>query len=490
MSKTPSSSNHRSIESSEVVRKSVNGAISLGVRQILVQGARIVAGIFLARILTPAQFGVYAVILYLQTFLIAFGDAGLAGSLVRQHDEPEIADYQAIFTIQQVLVLLISAGLWFSSRWIAASYHMRPNEAWLFRLVALSFVATSFMVVPQIRLERKLEFHKVALIDSIQAIVFNVCAVVLAWKGFGAYSFAIALLLRALSGAIVAFWISPWAMRWHWDWVRVKSHMAFGLPYQGIQAASLLKDSISPVLVGFLLGTKEVGYITWASMLAAYPVLALMVLQRIYMPAFARLQHKTNELRSLVENVIWSANALVAPLSIITLVLIQPITVLIYGSKWLVATPYFYFFWMANLFVPTATPVLSLLNALGRSRTALTFALIWMAGTWVIGAPLILAYGTIGFAIANLLVQFSNLWLYRVAQRWLPFRVYTVITPVWMIAAVSGALVFVVCQLHHPGSLLLLGTYAIIGLVVYFVCAYVFFRDKLHRVLQQVRRPV
>ena len=57
-------------------------------------------------------------------------------------------------------------------------------------LGALSFLATSFMVIPQVRLERNLEFHKIAIVDSVQAIVFNGLAVLLAWKGIGASAFA------------------------------------------------------------------------------------------------------------------------------------------------------------------------------------------------------------------------------------------------------------------------------------------------------------
>ena len=172
----------------------------------------------------------------------------------------------------------------------------------------------------------------------------------------------------------------------------IRAHMSFGLPYQGIQVISLLKDSIAPIFIGFLLGTADVGYITWANMIAAYPVLILFVLQRLYMPAFAQVQNHRAQLIALAENVIWATNAIAAPLAILTLVMIVPITTLVYGTKWLVALPYFYLFWGANLFVPSATPAMGLLNALGKSKIALLFAFIWMAGTWIIGAPLILLW--------------------------------------------------------------------------------------------------
>src|SRR5437868_3575989 len=171
-----------------LVRKTAHGAFALGIRQILVQGTRILGGIFLARLLTPTQFGFYAIVLYLQLFLTAFGDAGLAASLVRQHEEPETIDYRAIFTMQQILVLLTSALLWLAAPSIGSWYHLRPQDAWLFRLVSLSFFVTSFMVIPQVRLERHLAFQKLAGIESAQAVIFNAFAVYLAWRGLGAYA--------------------------------------------------------------------------------------------------------------------------------------------------------------------------------------------------------------------------------------------------------------------------------------------------------------
>lgn len=474
--------------SQSVASKTVHGAFALGVRQIIVQGTGILGGIFLARFLTPGQFGIYAIVLYLQTFLIAFGDAGLAASLVRQHEEPDTADYRAVFTVQQIFVAVLTLIMLIAAPFIASRYHMAPKDAWLFRMVALSLLATSFMVVPLIRMERHLAFRKVAFIESTQAIVFNGLAVYFAWRGFGAYAFVWALLIRSLVGTGLANWLSPWRIGWHWDWPLVRSHLSFGLPYQGIQVSSLLKDSISPIFIGFLLGTVDVGYITWANIIAAYPVLVLSVLQRLYMPAFARLQHQKNQLTSLVENVMWANNAIAAPLSILTLVLIVPITNTVYGGKWLVALPYFYLFWCVNLVVPSVMPAMGLLNALGKSKIVLMFAVIAMAGIWIIGTPLILLEGAVGFAIANLIMQAAAYWMCRAAYRQVPFRLVSVVAPVWGIAAASGVFVYLLCRVCPPLHILTVGVYGACGLVSYVAGLYLFYKEKFYATWSELKR--
>ena len=461
-----------------VAKKTFQGGVAIGLRQVAVQSARILGGIFLARLLTPSEFGFYAIILYFQTFLTAFGDAGLAASLVRQPREPQNPEFRAIFTVQQVFVLCTSSLLWFAAPTVAGWYHLSAHDGWLFRWVLVSFAVTSFMVVPQVQMERHLRFDSLAIIESTQAIVFNGMAVYLAWRGLGAYSFVWALLARSVVGAILANWIRPWKIGWHWDWPIVREHLAFGLSYQGIQVTSLLKDSITPVLIGTLLGTADVGYVTWAGIIAAYPVLALFVLQRLYMPAFSRLLGHRDQLTALAENVMWATNAVTAPLAVLTLAMIVPITVCVYGSKWLVALPYFYLLWPANLIVTSATPAMGLLNALGKSNVVLLFAAIWMAGTWVVGAPLIWLYGPIGFPIATLLVQISAYWLFKAAQKQVPFRLMPIISPVWIIASVCGALVYLCCRLRAPQHVPALMLYAASGLLVYAGGLYLFYKNK------------
>jgi len=436
-----------------VARKALHGALALGLRQAIVQGLNFVGTIFLARLLSPSEFGVYAVIAFILSFLIAFGDAGLGASLVRQVEEPSRDDYRSIFTVQQMMVVAVVGVFWLAARQVAQAYHLPAEGAWVFRLVALSLLFTSFQVIPWIHLERHLEFDKLAVVEMGMALVYNGSVVALAWKGLGVMSFALGLVARSLTGAILANLVRPWRIGWTWQWERVRQHLRFGIPYQGISVISLLKDSMTPVFIGLLLGTAQVGYLNWASMVAAYPVLALMALQRVYVPAFSRMQTHPESLGRFVERVLGATNGLVAPLAVLSFVLIEPLTRTLFGDKWLVALPLYNLLWLANVFVPTATPLLALLNALGHSRTAFAFAAVWMLATWILGVPLIVLFGTIGFAVANLGVQFTNLLLYRAAQAKLPFRILPSVAPVWALAGLLGLVAYGLERVFPPTRL-------------------------------------
>jgi O-antigen/teichoic acid export membrane protein len=456
-----------SANAASVVRRATKGALALGLRQIVVQGVNVLGGVLLARLLTPAEFGVFGIFTFVLSFLGTLGDVGLGASLVRAAEDPDEHDYRVIFTAQQLLVGTVVAVFWIASPWITEAYNLPSGHRWLFRAVALSLFAASFQTVPSIRLERRLAFQGLAVAEVAQTFVYNGLAVGLAWTGLREKSFVIAIVARSVVGACVIQLVSRWRIAWEWDWPLVKRHLAFGLPYQGISVVSLIKDSITPIMVGLLAGAAAVGYINWAQMVAAYAVMALMVFQRIYLPMFARLQSDPHALGAVVERVVWMTNAICAPLSVLTLVLFEPLTAIVFGPQWLAAKNLFLLLWVANLFVPSATPMLGLLSALGHSRMALLFAVIWMLGTWLVGAPLIYLYGGIGFAVANFVVQFSNVALCYVAKAKVPFKVLVNIAPAWAAAAGVGALTFLLRRRLPPEHVPGLVTYVLLGVAAY-----------------------
>lgn len=462
-------------------KRAMEGTIALVVRQVAVQGVNVIGSILLARMLSPSDFGLYAIITFLLSFLVTFGGTGLASNLIRQSGEPSHEDYCSVFTVQQLLIAFIVIICWLASPYIAGIYHLPQHYIWLFRIVIISLIFTSFMVIPQVRLERNLAFNKLALVETGQALIYNIVAVFLAARGFGAFSFVWAMLVRSFSGAILANWVSPWQIGLRWDWQRAWGHLHFGLLFMGSSLISLLKDSITPVLVGILLGPIQVGYINWAGMVAAYPVLMLMIFQRIYMPVFARIQLFTEQMVVFVEKVILAANTLAAPFAMLSLIFIEPITRYIFGEKWLEALPLFFLLWVANLFVPTATPLLGLLNALGHSQITFNFTLLWMLATWLIGTPLIIRYGAIGFAIANLLVQFTNFYLYKVAKRQVPFRIISIIKTVWVLAAGIDLFLYLSQHIFPINSLVSLLIYIFVGTTLYgFGIIIIYYHQILH----------
>lgn len=470
----------------DVGRAAVRGGVALVLRQVLVQGCNIAAGVLLARWLSPAAFGVYALMAFVLNFLIVFGDVGLGASLIRKESAPSLHEYRTVFGFQQLSALLCCVTLWLLAPYITRYFHLTPAHGWLFRGAGLALLITSFQTIASIRLERDIGFHKLAVVEVAQALVYNGTLVAGVALGLDVLTFPLALVLRALVGALYINLRHPWPLGWAWDWPLLKGHLAFGLPYQGISFTSLIKDSFTPFLIGGLIGLQAVGYINWAQTVAAYPVMALMVLQRLYMPVFARLQQDRVALTQAVGRVLLFTNLMTAVLATVTLVLAVPLTELVFGSKWLVALPIFYLLWVGNLFVATSTPLLALANALGHARLAFTFALVWLASTWLLGLPLVLHFGAIGFALANVGVQLTNLALFATVRRMVPIDFRSTVVWPWLSLLPATAVLGLLAWRFQPSSLASLVAYALLGIMLQAASVYLArpeLRQLLHRQL-------
>jgi PST family polysaccharide transporter len=360
-------------------------------------------------------------------------------------------------------------------------YDRPAVETELFRAVALTALLLPLQTIPVARLERHLRFGRLAAIEVVQALAYNLVAVLLVWSGAGTRAVAVAVLVRAVLATLLAQLVSPWRIGFAFAAGRLRALARFGVPFQAAAWVSLVKDSLTPVLLGVTAGAAAVGLVNWGQTLATYPTLALMILQRIYVPAFARVQDRPHELRRLVERAIQATNAIAAPLAVVTLVLIGPIIELGFGARWRAAQALFYWLWCANLVVPTVTPLLGLLNALGRARAVLGLALLWMLGTWLLGAPLVLWLGPIGFGIANLLVQLSSFWAIALARERVRFALLANVVPSWSCAAAVGLVTLLVAHRWPPASLPYLGMLGVLALLAYAVALACVLPDEARR---------
>jgi O-antigen/teichoic acid export membrane protein len=484
------SSNDQDAGRHSIAHRAVRASSALLLRQLFVYGSNIVGSVVLARTLPASQYGFYGIILFSVAFLGIFGGTGFASSLIISREKPALEDMRVLFTGQQLIVLGLFLVIWLLSPSLAATYHMGLDGRWFFRMIGGALVLTSFMVIPQILLERELAFDRLAIIEVTQAIVFNSSAIILAKVGYGALSFSVALVARAFVGAALANTIMPWRIGVRCKFSTLFRHLQFGAALQAGQFVGMLKDSISPLFVGVFLGATEVGYVTWATSLTAYAVWVLMPLQRLYLPLFARFGDDAIGLSRAITYALWVANAIAAPLTLVTLALSHPITELVFGKKWFVALPLYYMFAFGNLLIPCSTPLMGALNALGKSKYTLLISSMWMLTTWALGVPCVLMFGVKGFGVAMIGVQLTNLVLFWLAWKKLKVNPFLAYWPSWGLALCMGGLLLLAQVIFPVVGIMQLTSYGIGALLVYGAALWVLYPKRTRPLLQLLRESV
>jgi len=378
-----------------------SGIKALMVRQVFLQILTFGGGVILARVLGPAQFGLFAIVSFWVGILALVGDFGLAPSFIQRREELTERDLQVGFTIQQILTTIIVLALFLGAPWLSMLYPKAPHGmVWLVRALAFSLYLTSWRSMSALQLERRLQYKRLAWIEVVESVSYQGLAVVLVLLGYGIWSLIWAVLARGLIGTILVYLAAPWRIRLCFDTTIAKSTLRYGVSFQAQQIVLHAADWISPVLVASRIGPQAVGYLTWASSNGQKPLILVDNAMRVAFSHFSRIQHNRQDVERTLTRYL-TCLLLPAGLWLAVLFVSGPALVAwIYSNKWTVAVPLLDVFAVALCLDVVVWVTRTSLNSLGlvdqatRAIMARTFVHV------VFGTLLVLRIGYIGVAFS------------------------------------------------------------------------------------------
>lgn len=148
--------------------QAAKGAAWSGVSSIILRLGSLTVGIILARLLTPQEFGVYAVALTIQSILITIADLGLSADLVRTNDPERIAPTVAILG-------LLSSGTITAITVVASPFLAQllgsPEAAPAIAILAFTLLLAGVSLVPYSMMLRRFQQKELFLIGVADFIV-------------------------------------------------------------------------------------------------------------------------------------------------------------------------------------------------------------------------------------------------------------------------------------------------------------------------------
>jgi O-antigen/teichoic acid export membrane protein len=167
----------------------------------------------IARLLTPAEIGVYSVVMVLLGFVATFRDLG-AGQYLVQHKTLNETHLRSVWTVQLGLGMLFALLTFFSASAVAGFYSDQRMHAIMY-VLAVNFAVTPFLAFPNAWLVREMHFGTLAIVRFTGALTHAGVAIGLALSDWGPISLAWANLATTLAGIIAIYLLSnsP-AIRW------------------------------------------------------------------------------------------------------------------------------------------------------------------------------------------------------------------------------------------------------------------------------------
>lgn len=429
-----------------IKKRSIQGIFALTSRNFIIQIMNFSANFALTVILSPAVFGIFFVVSAINSFLSYFSDIGLASALIQKKESLTDDDLKTTFTIQQILVISAVSIAFLTSGWVGEFYKLEKDGIQLFQALVFAFFLSSLKTIPSVMLERSLKFNKLIIPQIVEAIVFNIVVLTLAFKGFEIRSFTYAVLARGVFGLIAMYMIAPWKIKIGFARNSASKLLSFGIPFQLNSFLALLKDDLLIIFLGKILPLVQVGYIGFAQKWAFYPLRFIMdTMIRITFPSYSRLQHEKAILGLAIEKSIFVISFFIFPalmgLSILAPYFIKFFPVSKY-QQWEPALLSLSFFAINAALSSISTPLTNALNAIGKIKITLFLMVFWTIATWLLTPVFIIIFGFNGVSLASMLITLSVVLVVHITKKYIDFNIVRTIKNQIISASFMGLLIY------------------------------------------------
>jgi lipopolysaccharide exporter len=294
-----------------------------------------VATLVLARLLTPAEFGVVAAILVYLTFVELVSDLGMQATVVYEQEDGVTERVQTAFTINLVLVLLLT-GLAVLFAPIVAGFFDVEGQAHLFRLGALNLILVGLGNIPDALLLRGMEFRRRTAPMLVRAGISGAVSIALAVAGLGPEALVLGLLAGSAAWTIVLWRMTQFRPRLSFDSGVARSMAGYGSASTALDGISAVASRVDQATIGPVLGPQALGLYTIGS--RAPDILLSNVSGVVSHVAFPALSRRRRHDRSELPN---ATLALVRYQALYALsaaaglaVLASPLVVVLFSDAW------------------------------------------------------------------------------------------------------------------------------------------------------------
>jgi PST family polysaccharide transporter len=427
-------------------------------------------GVVLARLLSPADFGLYAIALGAMYFVMHVNDVGLIAATVQWRGR--IEEMAPTATTLAVAFSFAIYALFFAFAPAFAGLAGNPEAAPIVRLLTTVILIDGVTAVRAGYLVRTFQQQRITTANLMGLVVQATVAITLAVHGVGAMSFAAGQVSGALVIGVFVLWSAHMPWRFGFDGAVARRLMNFGVPLAMALGVEAILMNADYVIVGRTLGATALGFYLLAFNISGWaPGVLGTAIRWVSIPSFSRLSEEEGALAPAVHRSITALVTAVLPIGFLTAVLALPLVVFLYGADWVPAAPVLRFLVILGLARMLTQLALDILTGAGATRATLWFNLGWavaLVPALIIGTR---ADGARGAAIAHALVALLvALPLAFAALR----RIGVTLKPIarglvrpLLAAAAAGALSTVVRELIPGAAFVQLAATGVVGLATY-----------------------
>lgn len=349
-----------------IKNQAAKGVMWNAIERFSSQGIQFVLTIVIARLLSPGDYGLVAMLGIFMAIAQTMVDSGFSNALIQKKNRTE-ADYSTMFYFN-ILAAIFIYFLLFVSAPLIADFYSQPALVNVARVFGLGLITNSFGTIQMTRLMIALDFKKLAVAALLSVIVGGSIGIWMAYHEYGVWTLVVQNLASNLTWTVILWHSTQWRPVWTFSLSSFKSLFSFGSRLLFSNLLHTVYTNMYSLVVGKFFSASTLGFFNRAYTLGQFPVQNFgNVVQKVLYPIQCRYQDDNSEFNKIFITYLQVSAFLLFPLMVGLAVLSNPIITLLLTEKWLTAAPFLQVLSLAFMWLPIMQANVSVLDAKGRS---------------------------------------------------------------------------------------------------------------------------
>jgi len=355
--------------------KAIHGVSWSAIDNVASSGISFLIGIVLARILSPAEFGILGMITVFIAVSNSIVDSGFSNALIRKNDAKDI-DYNTVFYFNLLLGCFLYLILFFSAPIISVFFN-EPILISVTRVMGTVLIINAFSIIQRTLLVKKVDFKTQTKISFIASITSGIVGIGMALEGMGVWSLVGQQVSRQLLNTIFLWVYSTWRPVLEFSKQSFKELFGFGSKLLVSGLIDTIYKNIYYLIIGKFYTAAQLGQYTRAEQFnMVFSSNLTSVVQRVSYPVLSSIQDEAERLKQAYRRVIKTTMLVTFACMLGLAAIAKPLIVILIGGKWLPAVPFLQIICFAGMLYPLHAINLNMLQIKGRSDLFLKLEII------------------------------------------------------------------------------------------------------------------
>ena len=334
-----------------------------------------IVGIVLARLVSPAEFGVLAFIFFFISISESLIDSGFGTALIRKKD-CTTTDFSTVFYFNLIVSITIYIILYLSAP-LVESYFNVHGLALILRVTGCVLIFNALGYIQQTLLSKRIDFKTLTKITVITNLLAGILAIVLAYKGFGVWSLVWRILLGTFFSSLFLWVFNNWRPKLVFSIKSFKELFGFGYKMALAGLIDTIYSNIMAPIIGKIYSPETLGQYERAQ---KFPKLfsstLTRIIQRVTYPVLSTIQDDPEKLKSGYRKMIKSTMLITFTCMIGLVAIAKPLILILIGEQWLPCIPFMQLICLKSMFYPLHAMNLNIIMVKGRSDLFLKLEVI------------------------------------------------------------------------------------------------------------------